>query len=451
MSDPSGLWLWSGSFPRRHTAVGPWHDVALPFAFGSIMRSHPAPVASLSLVLASPALLFLSGCSRLPESAYTLRADAERLDLPTKHKQRIAEYLTFFFGTPSNPRMAIPAEAHAEAAPPSSESESTAASAIAKTDKPGYDRLRLQHGHAVYVQQCAGCHGTTGDGKGPAGAFLNPPPRDYRNGVFKFASTPRGAKPRREDLRRILKYGAKGTSMPAFRFLSDEDTEAVLDYVQVLSARGELEIDLIREATDELTEDDDFDPETVAGFVTDISQSWDRADSELVMPLTVNPPLTAETVHDGAVAFAELYCVKCHNRDAAGSRSADVGVDIWGRTAYPANLAMGMLHGGRRPIDIYRRIYSGINGTPMPSSKDPNSTIGETPEQRSDRIWHLVHFVTKVIDENGVSPDAQSAIDEVLMKAATPGEAKAAEARPVIHSPGSLAGRGAFVQPQSLP
>ena len=35
--------------------------------------------------------------------------------------------------------------------------------------------------------------------------------------------------------------------MPAFRFLSDEETEAVIDYVQVLSARGQLEIDLIRD------------------------------------------------------------------------------------------------------------------------------------------------------------------------------------------------------------
>ena len=179
-------------------------------------------------------------------------------------------------------------------------------------------------------------------------------------------------------------------------------------------ARGELEINLIREATDELDEGDDFDPGTVAGFVADISRSWDRAADEVVMPLTVNPPLTAATVRDGAVAFAEFSCVKCHARDAAGSRSADVGVDIWGRTAYPANLAMGMLHGGRRPIDIYRRISSGINGTPMPSSKDPNSTIGETPQQRSERIWHLVHFVTSVIENNGVPPAEQSAIDEAL-------------------------------------
>jgi len=349
------------------------------------------------------------GCSRVADVAYTLRTDAEKLDLPEKHEAQIAEYLAMFHGTPSNPRMALP---DPDAEPAAAASDGVAP--IARVDKPGYDRLTLQLGHQVYTKQWAGCHGTTGDGKGPAGAFLNPPPRDYRNGVFKFTSTPRGSKPRREDLRRILKYGAKGTSMPAFRFLPDEEAEAVLDYVQVLAARGQLEIDLIREATDELDEGDDFDPETVAEYVQGISDSWDRAEGELIRPLTVDPPRTADTIHQGAVAFAEFSCVKCHGPNARGSKSADVGQDIWGRTAYPANLAMGMLHGGRRPVDIYRRIYSGINGTPMPSSKDPNTAIGETPEQRSDRIWHLVHFITAVIDNNGVPDDAQRAIDDTL-------------------------------------
>ena len=356
-----------------------------------------------------------TGCSRLPDSAYTLRTEAEKIELPAKHSAQIAEYLAAFHGTPANPRMALPtADADLEVV------KTGGIAALPRTDKPGYDRLHLQHGRAVYAAQCAGCHGTTGDGKGPAGAYLNPPPRDYRNGIFKFTSTPRGSKPRRDDLRRILKYGAKGTSMPAFRFLSDEDAEAVLDYVQVLATRGQLEIDLIREAQDELDEEDDFDPETVAGFVTDIAASWDRAEDEIVRPLTVNPPRTPETVRSGAVAFAEFACVKCHGAEARGSRSADVGQDVWGRTAYPANLAMGMLHGGRRPVDIYRRIYSGINGTPMPSSKDPNTAINETPEQRSEKIWHLVHFVTAVIESSEIPPEAQQAIHDTLAQGPTP-------------------------------
>ena len=383
--------------------------------------------------------LSVGGCSRLPESTYTLRADAEKLDLPAKHTQQIAEYLEAFHGTPANPRMLLPAADDAEEpAPPTANATAAMPIAMARVDKPGYDRLTLKLGHEVYTAQCAGCHGTTGDGKGPAGSYLNPPPRDYRNGVFKFTSTPRGEKPRREDLRRILKYGAKGTSMPAFRFLSQEETEAVIDYVQVLSARGELEINLIREATDELLEEDDFDPEVVSEFVTDIAASWDRAESQLVRAVTVEPPRTPETIQAGATHFAEMYCVKCHNRDARGSKTADVGVDIWGRVAYPADLSMGMLHGGRRPIDIYRRIYSGINGTPMPSSKDPDTTKKETPEERSQKIWELVHFVTTVIENNGIPMAEQQLIDDTLERLSAPAEPAAAE------PPAKAAGAGAL-------
>jgi mono/diheme cytochrome c family protein len=410
--------------------------------------TRPCPLVASPLPRARPrrallplaCLLLAAGCSRLPDSTYTLRADAEKLELPPRHEAQIAAYLTAFHGTPANPRMALPQD-DAELPEPGPDGVVR----IARVDPPGFDPLFLQRGREVYTAQCAGCHGTTGDGNGPAGAHLNPPPRDYRNGVFKFTSTPRGSKPRHDDLRRILRYGAKGTSMPAFRFLSEEDTEAVIAYVKVLASRGQLEIDLIREATDELDEDGDFDPEVVAEFVQDIAASWDRAEDELVRAVTVNPPRTPETVLDGAAAFAELSCVKCHGPDARGSKSADVGQDIWGRTAYPANLAMGMLHGGRRPIDIYRRIYSGINGTPMPSSKDPNTAIDETPEARSDRIWHLVHFVTAVIEENRVPQECQEVIDEALEKQAAPAapERKAADARP--------AGAGALAVTGDIP
>ena len=417
-------------------------NLAFAMGFGT---PHPLPWSAFrpAFVVAAVTLAGLAGCSRLPDATYTLRADAEKLELPARQAGQVAAYLAMFHGTPADPRMAGPDEEAVERAFEAYEAAAEAreagdavpepkaaagAHSIAGGDRPGFDRLKLQLGRQVYTNQCAGCHGTTGDGQGPAGAHLNPPPRDYRNGVFKFASTPRGSKPRRDDLRRILKYGAKGTSMPGFRFLPEEETEAVIDYVMLLASRGELELALLREAETELDEEDDFDPEVVAEYVTGIADSWQRAEDEIVRPITVNPPQTDETIQAGAVAFAEFACVKCHGADARGSKSADVGQDIWGRTAYPANLAMGMLHGGRRPVDIYRRIYSGINGTPMPSSKDPNTAIGETPEERSDRIWHLVHFVTAVIDGNRVPPDCQEAIYDVLQKQAQPAVPAADEA-----------------------
>ena len=90
----------------------------------------------------------------------------------------------------------------------------------------------------MFQKRCVGCHGDSGDGNGPAAAYLYPRPRDYRRGIFKFGSTPYGAKPRREDLVRVVRQGARGTLMPDFKFLSDEDLQAVVDYVLVLTHRG---------------------------------------------------------------------------------------------------------------------------------------------------------------------------------------------------------------------
>ncbi|HEV7221737.1 MAG TPA: c-type cytochrome, partial [Pirellulales bacterium] len=56
----------------------------------------------------------------------------------------------------------------------------------------------------LFRQHCAHCHGVSGDGAGPTAAFLNPYPRDYRQGVFKFKSTSRSSKPTTADLKRIL-------------------------------------------------------------------------------------------------------------------------------------------------------------------------------------------------------------------------------------------------------
>ena len=55
--------------------------------------------------------------------------------------------------------------------------------------------------------------------------------------------------------------------------------------------------------------------------------------------------------------------------DAARWRRTS-GVDAWGNPTKAADLTSGMLRGGTEPLDIYRHIDAGINGTPMPSFHD---------------------------------------------------------------------------------
>jgi hypothetical protein len=61
-----------------------------------------------------------------------------------------------------------------------------------------------------------------------------------------------------------------------------------------------------------------------------------------------------------------------------------------------------MLHGGRRPLDIYRRIHTGISGTPMPAFGDALAAEPET-------IWNLVHYVLSIVEGRQPKQDATAA------------------------------------------
>lgn len=348
----------------------------------------------------SSLLICANGCQSEAVPTYTPRA--ELADFPAKHQQQIVAALEKYFGTPLHPRFMQVVEVQPEEVKEPELSEKL-------------ERQHLRHGREVYTRQCAGCHGTTGDGQGPAAKYLNPPPRDYRLGRFKFISTPRGSKPRRADLARVIRRGAKGTSMPTFRWMPLEDLEAVIDYVVLLSSRGELEYRLMKISETELGEEDDIDLFTVSENRQMIAQAWARAESQLVQPLTPEPPYDDSSIEAGARAFVRLNCYKCHGFDGRGNKAQDVGKDDWGRVAYAADLTTGMLHGGRRPADIYRRIYSGINGTPMPGFALPDVARGETEAQRSETVWRLAHFITSIVEGRPLPADViDSEIKEQL-------------------------------------
>jgi len=109
---------------------------------------------------------------------------------------------------------------------------------------PTLDRETLRLGSTIYRHQCLHCHGLSGDGRGATAPWVNPHPRDYRKGIFKFTSSKQEEgerKPRKEDLVRTITEGIEGTSMPSFRLLPDEQIGALASYVIHLSLRGETE------------------------------------------------------------------------------------------------------------------------------------------------------------------------------------------------------------------
>lgn len=256
---------------------------------------------------------------------------------------------------------------------------------------------RLKQGAAVYSKYCVQCHGVTGDGNGTAAVYMIPKPRDYRPGVFKFTSTPYGAKPLREDLMRTVKRGIRGTSMPSFALLPPHDLDAVIDYVLTLTHRGELESQLADEA--EFT--DALPMGRVPELVTAVMTRWEQARGQIIYPSTPMPKFTTADVERGKKAFMTVGCSQCHGEDGRGQMLTNVGVDAWGNPTKAADLTSGMLRGGTDPLDIYRHIDAGINGTPMPSF---HATLQKEPET----TWSLVSYVLTIADSRraGAIPDA---------------------------------------------
>jgi mono/diheme cytochrome c family protein len=181
--------------------------------------------------------------------------------------------------------------------------------------------------------------------------------------------------------------------MPAFNLLPQEDLDAVLDYVLALTHRGELELLLALQAEG----DDEVDPELVPDLIDEVLAPWSEAREQVVLPVTVMPGYSKESSDLGREAFkTEIAgCFKCHGEDGRGRTSENVKgfQDVWGHPTRAADLTSGMFHGGNRPEDIYRRIFAGINGTPMPSFQQK---LAENPET----FWHLVHYVQTVSNEN---------------------------------------------------
>lgn len=309
-----------------------------------------------AVCMAILAVGLLVGCRKPAPPEFT--ASAQTAELSPEQQALVRTALVQHAGTPANPKM------------------------VGQAD---FDARRLKQGALVYSMRCAQCHGASGGGDGVAAEHLRPRPRDYRRGIFKFTSTAYGGKPRREDLVRTIRRGVVGTSMPSFALMPAEELEPLVDYVLALTHRGELEVLLAAEAesAEELPDD------LVADLVSAVLGPWKQAESQVVLPVSPQPELSKATIEAGRQAFLSKGCSKCHGEDGRGKTRDNVGTDAWGFATNAADLTSGMLRGGTQPVDVYRRIFGGINGTPMPAFKD---ALAAEP----DTIWNLVHYVMHV-------------------------------------------------------
>jgi mono/diheme cytochrome c family protein len=281
----------------------------------------------------------------------------------------------------------------------------------------------------LFRQHCAHCHGVTGDGAGPTAAFLNPFPRDYRQGVFKFKSTERNGKPTTADLKRILQEGIPGTAMPSFLLLPTDEIEALVEYVKYLSVRGQTETNM---AIELFSNEEDIEPKKEAiieNYLQPAIDAWAAAEEQVVNPPARSESQTPQDLRESIAKGRELFfrkdaqCTKCHGITALGDGNdggpdKDQLFDDWNKDKKndeltywllpakqplrPRDLRMGIYRGGRRPLDIFRRIHQGIPGTPMPAGgRDEKNPTGPL---KPEEIWNLVDYVRSLPFEEASEP-----------------------------------------------
>jgi mono/diheme cytochrome c family protein len=364
------------------------------------------------------AAVFAAGCGS-PEAQFHLdRLYAHKtLDAPENSEEvralraqlkNLAEVMEGLYGTPDAPH--VPQLPDVEVSAVLDEGLIRLAAGPVGRDEFGTPR-------GLYREHCAHCHGVNGDGAGPTAAFLNPYPRDFRMGKFKFKSTPLGVRPTHDDLRKTLIEGIPDTAMPSFRLLADDEIDALVTYVRYLAARGETERKLIEllaglDAGDliidpQLKDQDDAQFQEQVAYVREevaaVIGPWVSAEDQVT---EIPPPpegwLAKESIAHGRNLFfgTVANCIKCHGNLALGDGETG-DFDDWTkeideknpaqrapeylalgiaeprvispRAIHPRNLRSGVFRGGRRPADIYLRVKNGIEGTPMPAA--PSSAV----------------------------------------------------------------------------
>jgi mono/diheme cytochrome c family protein len=185
----------------------------------------------------------------------------------------------------------------------------------------------------VYRKRCAQCHGEEGAGDGPAAEYLYPRPRDFTLGVFKYKTTHADSEfPSDDNLRKTIRVGLPGTSMPAWgKMLSDAEIDGLIRLIKEFGAWEEEELEL--------------------------------APIEMGERVASSP----ESLERGAKLFKKA-CVQCHGEKGRGNVTSGKKLkDDWGDRIWPRNLTRPETwRWTRDPKDIFQRISTGIRGTPMP-------------------------------------------------------------------------------------
>jgi len=265
--------------------------------------------------------------------------------------------------------------------------------AVLNSERPAPEVAVVHDGRALYVSNCAGCHGERGDGKGIT--LLEPRARYFGMDKYKFATTLPSDKgipiPSDADIVHVLKHGLPGSAMPSFANLNDDEHLAIVGHVRQLTRGGLFERFKTKAKKD--ADEEAGEPLKAEEFAKEFVKLYPTtsltADNESLPGKSLGIPenfaaATTESALRGRESYMKV-CAACHGLTGQGDgpQVKDLKNED-GTPNRPRNLTRGVFKAGGDSRNLYARIMLGIPGTPMPASA---ATL------KPNEIPDLIHYV----------------------------------------------------------
>ena len=245
----------------------------------------------------------------------------------------------------------------------------------------------LNRGQQVYSRYCVTCHGQDGTGQVPAARNMQPPPRDFTTGFYKFKSTPGDTLPLDEDLARIIRRGLPGTAMTGFSGPSATEIDALVQYLKTFSERWKNEEpgEPVAISPDPWVQEDlDAARERGAFVYHAVTECWQ-----------CHPSYHSDT--DILIMRQELAGEPTVDVTEATPFRTDLGESQFVQTQYgrvlPPDFLSDIPRAGRSRGALFRTISVGVGGTPMHG--------WDTQLETSD-LWAVVHYLRGLTDTSEI-------------------------------------------------
>ena len=212
----------------------------------------------------------------------------------------------------------------------------------------------LENGRKVYSENCSVCHGKKGAGDGPGAKVSSPFPRNFIKGHIKLRSTPFGKIPTDKDLFDAITNGSKGTTMPSWEHLSENDRHSLVLYLKSLSKK-------------------------FAKFIK-------KGKTHKIVVITDPPKFTLASLERGKELFIQ-NCSACHGvKGRSDGASTKKIVNIATDAIWPRNLSKPWkFRRGDKRKQIFQTLRTGLSLTAMP--------MFSPRIFKDEQIWDLVNYV----------------------------------------------------------